>query len=257
MAAQLKIMSFNMRYDTPADGKNSFQNRRARIAEFLAEARADIIGFQEVTTAMRAWLVENLTDYYAVGVGREADYTGECALIAFRKDTMALMAAETVMLSLTPTVFGSRYDGTDQSACPRTYVRVLLKHRDIDEPFYMYNVHTDHKGQTARMLAVTQLLQDITSHDRKFFLSGDFNATPNAPEIQMITKCRTRNIVDATETIEASFHSFGTRVPPVKIDYIFADASVRITEAVCVEDHPAPGTTYISDHNPIYIIAEI
>jgi len=60
------------------------------------------------------------------------------------------------------------------------------------EPFYVYNVHTDHKGSVARALASSQLLQDITSHGAPFFMTGDFNATPDAPEIQMITACRAR-----------------------------------------------------------------
>ena len=257
MSTKLKIMSFNMRMDQARDGDNHFSCRKARIIEFLNEQKSDVIGFQEITPTMREWLVETFPDYYMVGVGRAADYSDETSLIAFRKDTMALVSCDTVMLSSTPRVFGSRYDGSDQSGCPREYVKALLKHRDIAEPFYIYNVHTDHLGAISRQLASTQLMQDITSHDKKFFLTGDFNAEPDTPEITMITKCSTRAIKDASATLSGTFHNFGREQNPWKIDYIFTDADTTVLESVRVEDHPAPGTPYISDHNPIYIIAEI
>lgn len=257
MSVQLKIMSFNMRYDNAADGENAFPHRRERILDCLDEARADVIGFQEITPAMRAWLVESLTDYYTVGGARNANHTGEASLIAFRKDSLVLLSCDTLMLSSTPRVLGSRYDGSDQSGCPRVYTRVCLKHRDIAEPFYVYNVHTDHKGSVARALASSQLLQDITSHGAPFFMTGDFNATPDAPEIQMITACRARAIVDATADIGGTFHGFGALETPTKIDYIFTDAAIKTIAAACIDDNPAASRPYISDHYPIYIIAEM
>ena len=257
MATSIKVMSFNMRMNTPVDGINAFPNRRARILACLKAEAPDVIGFQEITPDMRDWLIEALPNHYLIGCGRDANYGGEAPVIAFRKDTMTLISCDTVVLSNTPTVFGTRYDGLDQSSCPRTYVRALLKHRDVDEPFYAYNVHTDHKGAIARLLACNQLLQDITSHGRKFFLTGDFNAFPDAPEIKMMTACKTRAIADATATLETSFHHYGTRTTPAKIDYIFTDAATPVTAVARVEDAPAEGEPYISDHYPIYIVAEL
>lgn len=254
--ATLKIMSFNMRVDTPADGPNQFIHRRAHIKEFLDKEKPDIIGFQEITPSMREWVVEVLTDYYAVGVGRDATCKGEMVLTAFRKDKFALLSADTVMLSTTPQIFGSHYDGSDQSRCPREYVRVTLKHPDITEPFSVYNVHTDHIGKLSRILASSQLLQDITSRREKMFLLGDFNATPDAPEINMLTACKAKGIKDTTAALGGTFHGFG-RTAPVKIDYIFADEATPITEAVRVDDTPGEGEPYLSDHTPIYIIAEL
>lgn len=257
MSICLKVMSYNLRFDNPEDGANRFQNRKARITDFLNAEGADIIGFQEVTPPMRSWLVETFPNYYMAGVGRGADYSDETALIAFRKDTMALKSCDTVMLSTTPEVFGSHYDGSDQSVCPREYVRVCLKHRDIPEPFYVYNVHTDHQGQISRILASQQLLGDITSHSEKFFLIGDFNAEPDAAEITMLTACRSRSVADATAALTGTFHDFGRLEPPQKIDYIFTDSAVRIHRSVRVHDEPGENQTYLSDHNPIYIIAEL
>ena len=257
MATKLKIMSFNMRWDRAPDGINAFPLRKDRIKEFLTQTDADLIGFQEITPTMREWLVETFPQYYMVGVGRTAKYDGETALIAFRKDTMALLSCDTVMLSYTPKEFGSRYDGTDQSTCPRVYVKACLKHRDLAEPFYLYNVHTDHVGAISRLLASSQMLQDITSHRQRIFFTGDFNAYPDAPEITMITHCKARAIVDATADLGGTCHGYGRVNPPAKIDYIFTDADTTVLESVCVEDHPEEGTPYLSDHYPIYIVAEL
>ena len=67
MATKLKIMTFNLRLATDADGMNSFTNRKPRISAFLKETNADVIGFQEITTTMREWLVEELSDSISGG----------------------------------------------------------------------------------------------------------------------------------------------------------------------------------------------
>ena len=253
----LKIMSFNMRMDTPVDGEKRFLYRKDGIAKMINRESPDIIGFQEITDAMRDWIVDTLTDYYTVGVGREANYSGESSLIAYKKDRMFLLSADTVMLSHSPTVFGSRYDGTDQSVCPRVYTKVCLKHRFIAEPFFVYNVHTDHRGQLARILATTQLLQDVSSHQRKVFITGDFNADPDSAEIKMMTESGARRLKDATKDLGGTFHDYGRAEQRRKIDYVFADVDTEVITAVRIPDEPKEGENYLSDHNPIYIIAQI
>ena len=259
MSALLKIVSFNMRTDIKSDGINAYPNRRGRIKEFIDGAGADIIGFQEIMPHMREWLVETFPDYYMLGVGRGPRYNDETALIAFRKDKMALLSCDTVMLSNTPTVFGSRYDGSDQSCCPREYTKALLKHKDIDEPFYVYNVHTDHVGVVARMLASAQILQDINSHSKKVFFTGDFNATPDAESIKMLEENSARPLKDATPNVD-TFHNYGRneerKKDTSKIDYIFADADTKVVSSEVYNDVPVDGV-YVSDHYPIIAVFEV
>jgi endonuclease/exonuclease/phosphatase family metal-dependent hydrolase len=256
MAAGLKIVSFNMRMNNPGDGINAFPNRKGRIKEFIDGCDADVIGFQEILPEMRAFLVEAFPDYYMVGVGRGRNYDDESALIAFRKDRMELISCDTVMLSTTPRVFGSRYDGSDQSHCPREYVKVFLKHKSIDEPFYVYNVHTDHLGVMAREFASLQMLQDMNSHSYKVFFTGDFNAHPDEKSIRMIVENSTRPLVDAVGGA-ITFHNFGKITEgDSKIDYIFADKDTPVVESGVVKDEGVDGV-YISDHYPIWAIFEV
>lgn len=251
---KLKICSFNSRCDTADDGINNFSCRTGKILEFLKAESPDVIGFQEITPTMREWYIENLADYYTVGAGRNADLTGEAPLIAFKKRDMQLVSCETVMLSSSPAVFGSRYGGSDQSNCPRAYCRALLKHKDVEKPFYVYNVHTDHIGDTARALASVQLVQDISSADGLFFMTGDFNAQPDSPEIKLITE--SPFVSDATASIGGTFHAYGKLENPTKIDYIFTRRGVNPDECYAVVDNPEDGV-YVSDHNPIIAVFEM
>ena len=256
MPIQLKVLSLNLRMRNKRDGINVFDNRKGKIKKFLDELSADVIGFQEILPEMRDWLVEAFPDYYMVGVGRGEEYDDETALIAFRKDKMSLISCDTVMLSSTPQVFGSRYDGSDQSHCPREYVKALLKHKEISKPFYVYNVHTDHLGAMARSFASLQILQDVNSHGYRVFLTGDFNAKPDEPSIRMIAENSARPLVDAIGG-EQTFHGFGTALGEnIKIDYVFADKGTKVIESVIYPDEGEDGI-YISDHYPVYAIFEV
>ena len=252
---RVSVMSFNMRCSNAKDGINDFENRKPRICEMLNELTPDVIGFQEITPVMREWLAETFTQYYMVGAGRNADYSGESSLVAFKKDLFDLISCDTVMLSSTPHVMGSRYEGAGQSKCPRVYTRALLKPRNACEPFYVYNVHTDHEGSLARFLASQQLLSDIASHNRNFFMTGDFNAKPDSDEIKVLTENTVREIVDVSAKAGATFHDYGRR-EPIKIDYIFSDLCNKVVDCHVVEDTPVNGV-YISDHFPLIAVFEI
>ena len=44
----LKIMTFNVRYDNPADSFNAWPNRASFVCRFLKNERPDLLGMQEV-----------------------------------------------------------------------------------------------------------------------------------------------------------------------------------------------------------------
>ena len=252
---KLKVCSFNARFatDHKSDGINNFFCRTGRIKDFLGEIDPDVIGFQEITPEMREWFVENMPDYYIVGGGRNADYSGESSMIGFKKRDMMLVSCETVALSSSPSVPGSRYEGSDQSSCPRIYTRVKLSHKDISTPLYVYNVHTDHIGKMARALAIMQLVQDASVQTLPFVITGDFNAQPFMDEIKLITK--NPRFVDTTAELGYTFHGFG-KYEGVKIDYIFADAKMKVVESRRTHIEAVEGV-YVSDHCPIYTIFDI
>lgn len=253
-----KIMTCNLRTDCASDGKNSFMNRRPYIAEKLAEYSPDVIGFQEIRPHMYSWLIENLGDYSVVGGGRGADRGDEAVCIAFKKSKFFLCDLETFWLSATPDLPGSRYSG-DQSSCPRICTWVTLKPVD-GQPFRVYNVHTDHVGKFARVLAANQVLQKLSENNQrafmKSFITGDFNAQPDDLCITTMTSYAGTPLVDLTADSGLTFHGFGKcRAEQLKIDYIFADADTKCTKlTVCRDERDG---VFISDHYPLMVEAEL
>lgn len=253
---RLKIMSFNLRYDTEGDGINRFSIRLPRVLDTIRKENPDIIGFQEVTDPMREIMRKNLTDYITVGCGRDKNYHGEAMLIAYRTSLFEMISCENIWLSETPNVAGSHYGG-DHSHCPRMYTSLLLKADGIEAPFRFINTHLDHVSAQGRVLEATQLTAAINKYDEKFILTGDFNATPDAPEIALIcSNLAHRGGRDCTAELGPTFHNFGRYTPEemVKIDYIFTDGVCE--NAYRVEDTPINGQ-YYSDHNAVCAYIEL
>lgn len=191
MAFVLKCMSFNLRVAAACDGVNMFFRRAPRVLEVLEREQPDLVGFQEVTDDMRAWLTEHLHGYTLQGCGRERNCHGESMLLGYRTGVCELLALENRWLSPTPDVPGSTFGG-DQSSCPRMVTAVLLRHNGSEQPFRFLNTHLDHVGAQARYLGAMEIVQRIADWREPFVLTGDFNATPDAPEIRLITAALAR-----------------------------------------------------------------
>lgn len=256
--AKLKVMSFNLRVEAGIDGINHLDNRKGRILEAIATEAPDLIGFQEARDGTRAWLRDTLTDYTVLGCGRYAEYRGESAPLAFRKDKFELVSLDTFWLSSTPKIPASLYDGSDQSDCPRIATAVVLKPIESSELLLFVNTHTDHQGSMSRTLASAQLLEYASQKGMATVITGDFNATPDTAEIKMMTVNKAFPMVDATALLGPTFHAFGAYPPEkrVKIDYVFTNLPTDVNESYALSDQPIDGI-YISDHCPVVAFVEI
>ena len=254
---KIKVMTFNLRCPVKNDGVNYFPNREANILNAIASEAPDIIGFQEVADYSRQFIKGALGDYVVLGCGREESLNGEACSIAYKRDKFDLISFETKWLSSSPNKAGSRYDGSDQSKCPRVFVHAELACGEGDEAgkrLHFYNTHLDHKGAKARFLGMMQITQSISECDAPFVLTGDMNARPSDVEISVPTSLTNKNVQDATADIAHTFHGFGAYSEGYKIDYIYTDAEYSDTYAV--EDKHENGV-YISDHYPICTTIQI
>lgn len=245
----MKICTFNLRTETTYDGDNNFIYRKPRILETIEAEKPDIIGFQEAQEGARAFLKENLRGYTVLGLGRYEGYTDEGIAIAYKSEKFDLVSYDVEWLSPLVHTPSTTYGG-DQSGCPRMVQIAKLVPAEGGEPFVFCNTHLDHIGVNARNLGAMQMLQRVLETGLHFIIVGDFNAEPNDLAIKTITECHVREIKDLTSGIETTFHDFGRRKEPFKIDYIFTDCPADDAVAYAVED-THPGGLYISDHYPV------
>lgn len=253
MGHEIKVMTFNMRCRTEADGPNCFDLRRDKILTVLRRETPDIIGFQEITPEMLAWLQNVLGAHYTVvGHGRNRDYSGEANPIAYRTDRFSLHSFKVEWLSDTPAIPGSRLKNSDQSGCPRIYCCAELVECKTGKLFAFFNTHTDHKGMQAQLFECELLISRIKEKGLPFALTGDFNAVPDSEPIARIMATNaTMGTVDATERIQGTFHAFSMdriRTGGVtKIDYVFTNMITDPTRSYAVLDDNSCGNFY-SDH---------
>lgn len=244
----VRVMSFNLRVaGRTVDGENRFEKRAPLIARLLQEESPDLIGFQEATDLSRSYLEELLChDYLLLGCGRNSDCRGEGCTVAVKQARFALLSFETLWLSETPEVPGSRLTDSDQSKFPR-FAHVLVLHPyDSNGVFRFVNTHLDHVGDEARRRELAILAPHLLGSGLPTALTGDFNAYPDSATIRNFeAEMKPHGWYDATEGTGGTFHSYGRRETPSKIDYIYTNCPSE-NSRVLVRD-PVEGV-YYSDH---------
>ena len=234
----IKVCTFNLRINNAGDGINCFDNRFERIVDVIKREKPHVIGFQEGNDYMTSRLDACLDEYVFLGCGREKTYCGEGTYVAVLKRDFRVVSVENFWLSNTPTVAGSSFGGDH--------------HVESGKTFRFCNTHLDHKGENARVLGMRLIIEHLKEHPESFVLTGDFNARPESDVVREISSYTHfgKTVTDTTSSIGGSFHGFGKREVPTKIDYIFTNLPCDPTESYAWEDVPENGV-YLSDHLPI------
>ncbi|MBS2210084.1 endonuclease/exonuclease/phosphatase family protein [Carboxylicivirga mesophila] len=255
---ELQVMSFNVRYDNPADGINAWSNRKDMVYRFINEQQPDIIGFQEALKNQMDDLQGNLESYSHVGVGRnDGKESGEFVPVFYLKDKYELLASSHFWLSETPEIPGSRSWG---AALPRIVTWVQLKERQNGYIFYVFNTHFSHVSAYARNESAILLVNKIKTiaGEAPVVLTGDFNAQPDERMYNTLTEnwagyhqlwdSRTLPIKETVES-QQTFNGFNPETPEIVIDHIFINGffNVQTFNTHQVTDNKV----FISDHYPI------
>jgi len=182
----LRVMTFNIRYDNPGDGANSWQYRKDIAASMIRFHHADIAGIQEALRHQVDDLASRLPEYAWFGVGRDDGVdAGEFMAVFYLADRLELMEQSTFWLSETPEKPGMGWD----AACNRIVTWGRFRDKATGREFYHFNTHFDHRGETARRESAKLLLARITeiAGGSPVTVSGDFNAQPDDEPIRIIT----------------------------------------------------------------------
>ena len=247
--SKIKIVTWNLRYLWKGDGKNSFIHRMGMINDKILAEKPDVIAFQEVTEPIYKALRHMMPEYTFVGHYRDEDYKGEGLFVATKDSSVDMIGTETIWLSPTPYIPGSRFEG--QSLCPRICNIVQIRHKESEKSMRVYNVHLDYIVNRIQVESMKCVFKFIEQNNAKLELPciilGDFNATPESEGINMCSNYS--GIADVTNSIPVTFHEFGKT--EAKIDYIYiSDELCEKVDSVTEWKDECDGI-FLSDHYPV------
>jgi len=262
----LKVMTFNVRYDNPNDGAFGWALRKPLVIGVIREVNPDIIGFQEPLDNQVTELQEKLSDYFKVGVARDdGKRSGEYNPIFYKVDRFEKKSEGTFWLSETPNKAGSR---SWNAACNRLVTWVKLKDQRSRKKLFVFNTHFDHVSEEARIQSAHLLLSAIqqVAGDEWVVVTGDFNDMEGSAMYRILTGSNIELTLINTARISRNppagppYTYIGFPFKPQDgdvIDFIFTknNRSVTVTGHSVITFHR--DDQYPSDHLPVSTTFEI
>ncbi len=254
--AVLDVMTYNIKYDNPADGPNNWDNRQAPLTALVAHYQPDIIGTQEGLKHQLDHIAKTVAQYRYIGGGRDDGRDkGEYTAIFYNKARLRLLQDSTFWLSRTPDRPGKDWDAAIQRICTFALFEDLL----TQKRYWVFNTHFDHIGEEARRQSAKLILQVIREQTatapHPVILLGDFNAEPEQAPIKVITE----DMIDARAVSSqppygptGTFNAFAFDKPiERRIDYVFIGGPLRVQTYTSIDDHY--DLRYPSDHLPVLV----
>jgi endonuclease/exonuclease/phosphatase family metal-dependent hydrolase len=256
----LKIMSFNIRYDNPSDNEYSWAKRKEMVFEVFQKYNPAIIGIQEALKGQVDQIQEFLTGYKCTGVGRDdGKAAGEFAVVFFDSLRFENKGGSTFWLSETPDVPGSK---SWNAACTRIVTWVRLLDKKENRILVVFNTHFDHISEQARLESARLLSSRIKqiAGQETVILTGDFNSTDTSAAYGLLTSQDSPSAMLDTRKLAGKnatgppYTFIGFPFHPEKdeiIDFIFIskNSGLRIAQHSIIDFHR--NDKYPSDHLPV------
>jgi endonuclease/exonuclease/phosphatase family metal-dependent hydrolase len=251
--ADLHVMTFNLRYASPAP-PNSWARRRPVMRALLTAERPDLIGTQEGLDVQLSDIESDLgPDFDRIGIGRDAGGLGEHAEIFFNRTRLRPGSSGHFWLSATPDVPGSLGWGASQA---RMVTWVLFTDLATGRRFYAANTHLDNHSETVRRRAARLIVDRIASlGPLPIVLTGDFNspAEPGSQVYSLLTgEAGLRDTWAAPRRgpAFATIHNYHPLIPDgERDDWILASSGI-VALAALMNTYRQAGQ-FPSDHLPI------
>ncbi|MFL2603094.1 MAG: endonuclease/exonuclease/phosphatase family protein [Flavobacteriaceae bacterium] len=255
---ELKVISYNIRYNNPNDGVNLWENRKSTITKFLIDENPDFAGLQEVTFSQLSFLTESLINYSFIGVGRDDGKTkGEYSPIFYNNKKYKVVSSKTFWLSSTPEKVSVGWDASMERIC--TYG--LFENLSSKEKVWVFNTHFDHIGIKAREKSTDLILKkinEIKSMGNPIILTGDFNLNDTDSSIKKI-QSQMKDVllkINKSDTNYETYNGFKKIIKSKRrIDYIFVN-NIEIKKAKNIH-LKTPYGGWASDHHPVLSILKL
>lgn len=265
-AQSVKVMTYNLRLDTPDDGVNQWPKRTDKVVALITKYNPDIIGVQEALHHQLQDLLRLLPEYSYCGVGRDdGKEKGEYSAILFRNSRFGLLDSKTHWLSETTDIPGSK---SWDAAITRVFTTARFFDRETKKEFVMVNTHFDHIGKTARLMSSTIIKSYLagmegganldntgTRIEIPMIVSGDFNSEPTEESYKMMVNEEISLVLYDSRPASSTAGTFcGFKVggmPCKTIDFIFHTKQWVARNYQVITDND--GTYYPSDHLPVLV----
>jgi endonuclease/exonuclease/phosphatase family metal-dependent hydrolase len=264
-APPLRVMTFNLRYDTPNDGTNAWPHRRDWVAALIHFHAPDAVGVQEALAHMLTDLDARLPGFARVGVGRaDGRAGGEFSAILYRRDRLELIDSGTFWLSPTPEVAGSK--GWD-TAIERIATWARFRDRRTGCRHLHLNTHFDHVGEQARQESARLIRRRLAAlaDGMPIVVTGDLNADPASVPYRILTRDTIGDgLPPLRDALVASrdghygptstWTAFRAIEPGRRIDYVLVSSRVRVLKHAILPD--SWDGRFPSDHLPVLAAVE-
>ena len=247
------VMTFNIRYDNPADGPNQWPNRVDLVLDTIASVQPAALAIQEALPHQLRQVLDRFPSFQVVGDTRSGDGQGEFSGLLIDVSTLEVLDSGHVWLSPTPDEVGSV--GWD-AALTRTATWAMLRKWGTSGPsFVIVGTHFDHRGELARVKSAQFIVEQISTWSKgknlPVLIMGDLNATPESDCLAVFAHA---GFAPCIETEEGTFHQFrGVRTGP-RIDYILRNARWQIEGSEILR--AADGVPVASDHDAVAVLVK-
>ena len=255
MIAQQKYMSFNIRFDNPADGEDRWEVRKEELSNMIQKYEPDFLGIQEALPNQVEYLDSQLQNYKYIGFGRDGEGSqSESVPIFYKADRYELLKTEVFWLSETPENPSKGWD----AALNRITTYGIYLNRQTRDTLHVFNTHYDHRGEKARVNSSRLLVSKIESlrlQDKKVILMGDFNSRPEEEPVKILNKAFADAYKNSEEEPLGPYGTFNGFDPEAeldqRIDYVFL-LNFKVLSYTAVDDKRKNGR-WISDHLPVLV----
>lgn len=174
LSQQLRVASYNLRYDNPGDSLDNWKYRKNVMSDLILFHDFDIFGTQEGFHHQLEDLTESLQIYNYVGVGRDdGKNKGEHSAIFYKTEMFELLDNGDFWLSEDTTQPNKGWD----AVLPRICSWGKFREKATGFTFLFFNTHFDHVGTEARKESAKLIMDKIIAFagDTPTLLTGDFN----------------------------------------------------------------------------------
>lgn len=259
VGAELRVMSFNVRFPSPNDGPDVWEARRDIMVKVIRRYKPDLIGTQELYQLQGDYIAGKLPGYSWFGLSRRGNHEDEHMGVFYRRSRLEVLDSGNFWLSETPETPGSRSWGM---FLPRMVTWGEFRDKKTGRQFRFFNTHFPYREQddVARQHCARLIVERVRAlpPETTVIMTGDFNSDVSAEPHRILTTALT----DAWQQMRnaagprATFHRFtGKPAALGRIDWILYRGELAPQSVKTITDNR--NGRYPSDHFPVLAVFKL